>query len=140
MPAADAPPPRRPWVWWKGRCRVSLQWFHHLTHRCVEKSLERRLPTVQLEGFLHHGLKPFIPPVLVLLEVARMKLAPAMRVSQAVTTLDATTDQKSVGRDTSKTGPIKLSPLTMPSPARVRRPTDTWASSLGAFLGHVDAL
>ena len=100
----------RPWVWWKGRCRVSLQWFHHLTHRCVEKSLERRLPTVQLEGFLHHGLKPFIPPVLVLLEVADETGAGDAGEPGRDHPLDATTDQ-SAGRDTLKTGLIKLNPL-----------------------------
>ena len=62
-----------------------------------------------------------------------MKLAPAMRVSQAVTTPWTPRPIKSVGRDTLKTGLIKLSPpLTMPSPARVR-PTDT-ASSLARSL------
>ena len=62
-----------------------------------------------------------------------MKLDPAMRVSQAVTTPWTPRPISSVGSDTLNAGLIRLrAPLTMPSPARVR-PTDT-ASSLARSL------
>ena len=57
-------------MWWKGCRCFPLQWLHHLAHRGFKKSLEGRLPSVQLEGVLNHRLNALIAPVLVLLEIA----------------------------------------------------------------------